>query len=129
MNDRILAVRRANALMTAAETDLPPMPFRRPIESGLRPVRRMAGGLWVGGTATLTSEWLQFGANGMNRALHSGVIDARVELAEVTDVRTRWGMVTRIITVSTPYTSLVLRCFGARDFAEQIRDAVRQAGS
>lgn len=123
MASQVIAVRRANALMTDAQADLPPLPFRPSIDAAIRSSRRRSRGLWVGGTATLTDEALEFHANGMNRALHVGVVDAIVALTDVEGVSTRWGMVTRIVTVSTPRTALVLRCFGARRFAEQIRSA------
>ncbi|MEL6663998.1 MAG: hypothetical protein AAFR33_13465, partial [Pseudomonadota bacterium] len=40
-------------------------------KAGLKAVEKAMGGLWVGGTAYLTPETLEFHANGLNKMVHA----------------------------------------------------------
>jgi hypothetical protein len=83
------------------------------------------GGLWVGGNLYLTSTALEFKPNALNRALHKGVMGSTVALHEVQEVIDRFGVVTRIVDVtSNNGTTLTFRCYGARQFADKIRGEV-----
>ena len=82
--------------------------------------RRAYGGLWVGGRVTLDDEVLVFTPNAVNRAVNEGTLDVRVALADVEAVEVRFGVVTKVVAVTTPARTLKLRCYGARRFAEEI---------
>lgn len=88
-------------------------------------LRRKMGGLWVGGTVALTRDTLYFSPNSMNAAAHDRDTSAGVSLERVVDVTDRFGWVTRIIDVRTDTGELfTFRCFGARAFADTVRQAV-----
>ena len=120
----VLSRRVANALIPGATATRP----LRLLEVVLWPVRLVFGGLWVGGVAELRSDSLTFVPNSMNRAVHDGDLDLAVALRDVTSVAVKRGVVTRIITVAAGAATLVIRCYRADEFAEQIRAAVRAAG-
>jgi len=88
--------------------------------------RAFYGGLWVGGTAVLTATALTFRPNDLNRAMHKGDLSFSVPLTEVSGVRFERGFVTSIVVVATPHGTFKLRCYGARQFKEEIE---RRAGS
>lgn len=88
-------------------------------------LRRRMGGLWVGGSITLTHETLSFAPNALNTSAHTGTTSWAVPLARITEVADRFGWVTRIVDVRTDDGAIfTFRCFGARAFAEAIRRAV-----
>jgi len=86
------------------------------------------GGLWVGGRVTLSDTSLSFAANGMNRALQTGVEPITLPLRDVDSVDVLPAFFTKIIAVGMARGTLKLRCFGAPAFAEAIRAAVRASG-
>lgn len=87
-------------------------------------LQRRLGGLWVGGSVTLTQEALMFAPNGLNAAAHAGDTSDTVRLDRVGEVSHRFGWLTRIIDVRTvDGDTFTFRCFGARAFADQIRHA------
>ena len=93
-------------------------------------LRHRMGGLWVGGTVTLTQDMLSFSPNGMNAAAHESDVSVSVALDRVGEVADRFGWFTRIIDVRAVDGDLfTFRCFGARAFAEEIRLAVVTARS
>ncbi len=88
-------------------------------------LQRKMGGLWVGGAVTLTRETLSFSPNGMNVAAHDRDTSAGVSLDRVVDVTDRFGWVTRIVDVRTDAGEIfTFRCFGAKAFADLIRQTV-----
>lgn len=87
-------------------------------------LRGRMGGLWVGGSVTLTEDTLTFSPNGMNAAAHDRDTSAGVSLERVVDVTDRFGWVTRIVDVHTDMGELfTFRCFGAKAFADTVRQA------
>ena len=88
-------------------------------------LRKKMGGLWVGGAVTLTRDALSFSPNGMNTAAHDRDTSAVVALDRVVDIADRFGWVTGIVDVRTDTGEVMtFRCFGAKAFAEKIREAV-----
>jgi hypothetical protein len=117
----VIAWKHANALIAEAT----PTPLASKIMgAGGRAVTesyRASGGLWVGGTVSLTAHELIFAPNAMNIAVHTGDVSRRHTLATVVQVADRFGWVTRIVDVLLEDGSVfTFRCFGARSFAEKV---------
>lgn len=91
-------------------------------------LRDRMGGLWVGGRVTLTPHAVYFSPNALNAAVHEDETAHAVALADVVDVKDRFGWLTRIVDVKArDGTTLTFRCFGAPAFAAKIREAVAAA--
>lgn len=130
MPEQVIASKVANALVVEAEMAMGPaaevaLSPNRAVENPVEWFRRFNGGLWVGGRATLTTQRLRFEANSLNKMVHSGPMEVDVELRHVVDVSVRRGLFTSVIHVLLPGADFQLRCYGARAFAEQIREAMR----
>jgi len=82
-------------------------------------------GYWVGGSVTLTDQRIVFVPNALNSALQDGNLKLEIRLTDVTDVRVRFGILTKIIEIVSPQLTLTVRCFGATSFAGKI-DAQRR---
>ncbi|MFI6427889.1 hypothetical protein [Promicromonospora sp. NPDC050880] len=89
--------------------------------------RAIHKGLWVGGRVTLTPTEYHFHPNAMNRSMHDGPIDFVVPLVDITDITTKWGMVTSLVVVRAGGHRFTIRCYGARTFAGRLRGAVAAA--
>jgi len=124
--DNVLVRKMANALMKDAEmgdrTSLALGPGGR---LGTAAVKKLMGGLWVGGTAYLTEDALEFHPNGLNRAVHKDPdsLSVVLPLRGITSVEMRQGVITQIIDINTAIGTLSMRCFGAKGFAEKIDEA------
>jgi Protein of unknown function (DUF2510) len=77
-------------------------------------------GVWVGGTAILTNETLEFQTNAANRAFHGRRRDTSLRLVGITDIVLQRAMLTNIIAIRADGVMLQIRCFGARDLAAEI---------
>ena len=130
MSGPVLAERTANALIEDAEGRFPHgLPHAAIIASTVDAYKQRHGGLWVGGTARLTTDELTFTPNAMNRMAHSGgTLDLAVPLVAVDAVTVERGFVTRIIVLAVGPAVAKVRCYKADAFADQIRAAVRAAG-
>jgi hypothetical protein len=82
--------------------------------------KRVMGGLWVGGTATLHETKLGFRPNALNQLIHAGDYSVEIPLHEISDIQVRFGFITKIIDIVTPHGKLSIRCFGAEVFANRI---------
>jgi hypothetical protein len=91
----------------------------------LKLMKKMAGGLWVGGRAFLTTHRVVFMPNALNRAVQDGLAVVAVRLEDVTGVRERFGFVTRILDIETRAGALTIRCLRASQFGSAI-EAERQ---
>lgn len=121
----IIASKLANALIPDARPTVPAQVLSGGV---LKYFSKYYGGLWVGGTVTLTPHDVRFAANGMNRALHKNLSDITIPLDRVVEASDRFGVVTRIVDVRSDGGSvLTFRCFGANALARQIADAARAA--
>jgi hypothetical protein len=78
------------------------------------------GGLWVGGSVTVTSDALDFVPNSLNKAVHSNLQPVHIPLAAVRSVRRQFGIVTGIVVVELEGAEFRFRCFNARGVAEKM---------
>jgi hypothetical protein len=119
----VVASKVANALIESVE--LSPMvkaiPHSGTITGVLGGFKKYYGGLWVGGTATLTNSQLSFEPNAMNRLVQTGELSVVVPLKQIKEVTLEKGFFTNIIVVKTSKSTLRLRCYGADNFMQRIR--------
>jgi hypothetical protein len=81
------------------------------------------GGLWVGGTVTVSADALDWVPNIMNEALHDNLQTVHIPLAEVRSVRRVFGILTGIVVVELEDNcEFRFRCFNARGVAENLSD-------
>ena len=121
--DNVIARKLANALMKDAEIgDTTALALGPGGRLGTAAVKKLMGGLWVGGTVYLTEDAVEFHPNGLNRAVHKDPdsLSVVLPLRGVTSVEMRQGILTPIIDINTAIGTLSVRCFGAKGFAEQI---------
>ncbi len=124
--DNVIAKKLVNALMKDAEVGERTQTLLGPGgRLGTNAVKKLMGGLWVGGTAYLTEDAVEFHPNILNRALHADPDSMSVvlPLRSITSVETRYGIGTKIIDVKTAIGTLSVRCYGAVGFAKKIEDA------
>ena len=125
MPDAVIATKLANMLVEDATADLPPfvdsLPGMEAVEPVLAGFRRVYGGLWVGGRATLTTAAFSFAANAANRALQSGTVDLQLPLSAISEVSVQGGFLTNIMVINVGSSLVKVRCFGAAAFADLIR--------
>lgn len=124
MSNVIVAKRAANALIEDVQGDLQDVPILGDVVGR---ARARYGGLWVGGRATLTAESVAFHPNAVNRGLQTGSMDVDVPLSTVESIEILPGVLTKIIAIRTRQSVVKVRCFRARAFADQIREAARLA--
>ena len=86
--------------------------------------RAKYGGLWVGGTLTVTDQQVAFHANALNRAVQSGTLDVALPLRSIGHVEVQSGFVTKIVVITVGYRQVKSRMYGAEQVAETIRQAV-----
>ena len=103
------------------------------METGVRIILKFFkgkyGGLWVGGTVYLLPDCLDFRPNALNQFVHKDNMSRRLPLADITSVTDHFGVATRIVTVALQDgTEFKFRCYGAAEFARQIRDQMRVNG-
>lgn len=132
MDDDVIASRTANALFAQAAVQYQfamPGRFTAPARGVIEAFRRHYGGLWVGGTATLTRRHLSFAPNALNVAIHRDGerLHTELDLRTVVGVEVQGGFVTKIVQVFVPGGVLKLRCWRAKGFADDILKAVRAA--
>ena len=127
--NNVIAKKLVNALMKDAEVN---ERTQRLLGTGGRlgtgAIKKLMGGLWVGGTAYLTEDAVEFHPNGLNRALHADPdsLSVVLPLRGITSVETRFGIATQIIDIKTAIGTLSVRCYGASRFAKKI-EAARNA--
>ena len=117
-----VAKRQANALFPTAE----PVSAADVITGfTVGRLKRIYGGLWVGGTLYLLADSLVFCPNALNRSVHKGDVSRRVSLAEVASVTDQFGLVTGIVRVElNDGTEFKFRCYGATKFAQLIQNQI-----
>lgn len=83
----------------------------------------LMGGLWVGGTVTVSAYALDWVPNIMNSAFHDNLQSLHIPLMEVRAVRREFGILTGIVVVELADGSeFRFRCFNARSVAENMSD-------
>ncbi|MEL6856997.1 MAG: hypothetical protein AAFO74_01340 [Pseudomonadota bacterium] len=124
--ENVIARKLANALMKDAEIGERTQSLLGPGgRLGTNAMKKLMGGLWVGGTAYLTEDALEFHPNILNRALHTDPdsLSVVLPLRGITSVETRFGVGTKIIDIKTAIGTLSIRCFGSGGFAKKIEAA------
>jgi hypothetical protein len=123
----VVATKLANAQFPDARADLPAaIGHRSLIQHVLDRKRITMGGLWVGGRVTLTKTDIAFVPNGLNAELHSGETTFRMALQDLISIEVSRAVATSIIELQTATDVARLRCHGAKEFAEQIREQQRR---
>ncbi len=89
--------------------------------------RKCYGGLWVGGILDLFEDRLVFAANDLNRSLTEGTLDLTLSLSKIRVVKSRFGLVTGIIDITTDDGRTSFRCYGSKEFAASIVEAAQAA--
>ena len=79
--------------------------------------KRKHGGLWVGGTLSVSQSGVSFKPNGLNRVVHEGLEPINVLGNEIRAVRYEFGWVTGIVVVQHSHGEFRFRCYGAKKFA------------
>ncbi len=87
-------------------------------------IKKLTGGLWVGGRVILTTHRIMFLPNAMNRATTQGLDAIALRLTDVTGVSDRFGVGSRIIDVETSGGALTFRCPRSRQFKETVAKGV-----
>ncbi len=87
-------------------------------------IKKLTGGMWVGGRVILTTHRIIFLPNAMNRAVTQDLRAIALMLADVIEVSDRFGVGTRIIDVETPGGALTFRCPRSRQFKETVAQAL-----
>ena len=82
--------------------------------------KRKRGGLWVGGTVSVSDSGVSFSANGLNRILHADLEPINVPAEEIRAVRHEFGWFTGIVVVEHKHGEFRFRCFGAKRLAVAI---------
>jgi hypothetical protein len=85
--------------------------------------QNVTGGLWVGGTAALTSTALEFHPSALDRRLVKGELDVVIPLDQVRSIAVERRISLDLVVVQSPRAVLRFRCFRAGDFAEAMRSA------
>lgn len=119
----VLEQRTANLLSPSA-TSLRWLPL--PMRAAIGAARKVAGGLWIGGTAILRERSLQFQPNALNAGMHEGRTSFVLVLDRLRSIAVRRALATSIITLDTDdpdLPSIELRCWDARGFAARIEAA------
>lgn len=124
--DRVLDKRVVNALFQDADINrLGKLMLGFDGKVSLAISRKLVGGIWVGGNTYLTPETISFQPNGLNRMFHRNMDDLRVviPLADLAPVKRRFGVVTKIIDLTTDDMTLSIRCLNSARFADAIENA------
>jgi hypothetical protein len=121
----VVASKVVNALIESVELSpaVKAIPYTGAFTGILGRFRKYYGGLWVGGTATLTNSQLSFEPNAMNRLAQVGELSVVVPLNQINEVTLEKGFFTNIIVVKTSTSTLRLRCYGADEFMQRVRVA------
>ena len=127
-DEALIDYRTCNALTSDAEPKTSLFGAKTPTAL-LALASYVAGGLWVGGRAFLTTHRLVFEPNALNRAVHRNLEPVAVDLKAVAAVTHRSGLVTSIVDIITAERTLSIRAYNARAFAEKIRAAARTKGA
>jgi hypothetical protein len=79
--------------------------------------KRKRGGLWVGGTVSVSPSGVSFSPNGLNRVFHDGLEPINVPASDIRAVKHEFGWITGIVVVEHARGEFRFRCYGAKDLA------------
>lgn len=83
------------------------------------------GGLWVGGTVSVSESGVSFSPNRLNRAVHDGLEPIDVPAKEIRAVRYEFGWIAGIVVVEHMRGEFRFRCYGAKRLAANMAALVR----
>jgi hypothetical protein len=84
---------------------------------------RKHGGLWVGGTVSLSPSGVSFAPNSLNLAVHDGLQAIEVPARAIRAVRYEFGWFTGMVVVEHEQGEFRFRCFGAGRLVERMQGA------
>lgn len=84
-------------------------------------LKKLYGGTWVGGTATLTKDRLSFTPSALNRLLPVKSASITIPLGKIANIVLEGGFITKVIRIEATDVVVRLRCYGAAEFTEKIR--------
>jgi len=79
--------------------------------------REKWGGLWVGGTVSISSRGISFSPNRLNRALHESLGPIHIRATDIRSVTREFGWATGIVVVEHTHGEFRFRCYGAKKLA------------
>ena len=79
--------------------------------------KREHGGLWVGGTVTISQSGILFSPNWVTRKVHDDLSPIHVPARDIRRVRREFGWVTGIVVVEHAHGEFRFRCYGAKRLA------------
>jgi hypothetical protein len=82
--------------------------------------KRKHGGLWVGGTVSISQAGVSFTRNGLNRFVHDGLEPVNVPGQDIRAVRREFGWFTGIVVVEHAHGQFRFRCYGAKRLASSM---------
>ena len=85
--------------------------------------RKIAGGFWIGGKCELHEDRIIISPNALNAAVHENLKELIIPLDAVENMTLEKKLTTDIITLSFGGTEIKFRCFGAKNFLQEINDA------
>jgi hypothetical protein len=123
-----LIVRKvANALIAGVELSATARQTAGWLAPAMMREAALFGGLWVGGELKLFDDHLHFEPNALNRLVNSGDLTIDVPLTSINAVSWRRGLVTSIVDVTYDNRRVSFRCFGSKDLARAVQQAVNVA--
>jgi len=82
--------------------------------------KRKHGGLWVGGTVSVSDTGVAFSPNRLNKAVHERLEPVNVLAGDMRAVRREFGWITGIVVIEHTQGEFRFRCYGARKLAATI---------
>lgn len=79
--------------------------------------KRKYGGLWVGGTVSVSQSGVSFSPNWVNRKVHGHLEPINVPAEDIRAVRREFGWFTGIVVVEHAHGEFRFRCYGAKRLA------------
>jgi hypothetical protein len=78
---------------------------------------RKWGGLWVGGTVSVSPSGVSFSPNAINRVLHEPLEPIHILATDIRSVTREFGWFTGIVVVAHKQGEFRFRCYGAKKMA------------
>lgn len=82
--------------------------------------KKIAGGLWVGGTFTANNEWILFSPGIANIMAHSQVRSIQIHFSQVRNIHCESGFFTDIVVIEHTQGEFKFRCYGAKEVANSL---------
>ena len=128
LNERVLAYRVCGACLADAEPSflakLVANAADADVDTSVGFIRKMTGGIWVGGRAILTTHRIVFLPNMLNRVLHEDLTPLAIALTDAIEVVHRFGIVTSIVDVKSTRLTITFRGYRMKSFVADIRRAL-----